>query len=123
MFMGGEVNVGVVGRRLIAMLEESVSSQHVSQTVPQSSFRPSTVNLETAAIEVLMALDQSPRQNSLYTALAATAGQTLLHLSAALGFERLSRELLARGMDADQRDANGFTALHFAALYGHINCA
>lgn len=125
--MGGEASVSVVGRRLMVMLEDSLSSQHASQTVRQSSFQPSTVSLETAAIEVLMVLDQSSRRNSLSTMRAlmqaANAGQTLLHLSAALGFEHLLKELLIRGMDVDQRDANGFTALHFAALYGHTNCA
>ena len=55
--------------------------------------------------------------------LASSAGQTALHVSAALGFERLLKELIARGVDPDQRDANGYTALHFAALFGHIDCA
>lgn len=127
MFMDGEANISVVGRRLVAMLEESLSSGGVRQTGSQSSLQPSTISLEAAAIQVLMALDQGPRQNflSLVNALvlSASAGRTLLHLSAALGFEYLVKELLIRGMDADQCDENGFTPLHFAALYGHIDCA
>jgi len=74
-------------------------------------------------MEMLKLLDQSPRQEFISTAeavlLASSAGQTALHLSVSLGFERLSRELIVRGVDADQRDVNGCTALHFAALYGN----
>lgn len=72
-------------------------------------------------------LDENPRQDSIPIAeaisLASNAGQTALHLSASLGFERLSKELLVRGANPNQRDVNGYTALHFAALYGHIRCA
>jgi len=50
------------------------------------------------------------------------AGQTVLHLSASLGLEQLSKALLVRGVEFDQGDVNRYTALHFAALWGHIDC-
>jgi hypothetical protein len=52
-------------------------------------------------------------------------GQTLLHLSALLGFHRLLARILSMSteIDLDARDANGFTALHFAALSGRLACA
>ncbi|GAA5940528.1 uncharacterized protein JCM15063_002363 [Sporobolomyces koalae] len=45
---------------------------------------------------------------------------TLLHLATVLGFHRLASFLLARGIDCDAADRNGYTALHFAALYGRV---
>ena len=126
MFMDGEINISVVGRHLMTVLQESQTNQSVSRTIPQSSLQSPTVNLETACVEVLRLLDQSSREDSSTADAvlhASNAGQTLLHISASLGFECLTKELLVRGMDPDQRDANGFAALHFAALYGHINCA
>lgn len=45
---------------------------------------------------------------------------TLLHLATVLGFHRLVQFLLARNVDIDSPDRNGFTALHFAALYGRV---
>lgn len=44
--------------------------------------------------------------------------QTLLHLSAILGFHRLMSGLLVCSIDVDACDMNGYTALHFAALFG-----
>ena len=55
--------------------------------------------------------------------LATPSGRTLLHLSAALGFHELLRVLIAPGVDLNQCDKRGYTALHYAALYGHPECA
>jgi hypothetical protein len=54
---------------------------------------------------------------------SASGQQTLLHLSAILGFHRLLKYLVDRGVDLDVRDASGYTALHFAALCGRLACA
>ncbi|GAA6054535.1 hypothetical protein JCM3770_005834 [Rhodotorula araucariae] len=48
---------------------------------------------------------------------------TLLHLATVLGFHRLVAFLLARGVALDAADRNGYTALHFAALYGRVSIA
>ena len=47
-------------------------------------------------------------------------GQTLLHLAATSGYEDLTRELIGWGSDVDRRDANGWTALHFATAFEHV---
>lgn len=126
MYIGGEVKVSDVGRSLMTILEEYGSDQQMGQTVPQSSLHPSATDLETAAVEVLTLLDQGPIQPSMSMTeavlLAADVGQTLLHLTASLGFESLLTILLDHRVDPDLRDANGFTALHFTALYGHVRC-
>lgn len=85
------------------------------------------MDTEVAAIEVLRLLDGNRRQGSMSTAeailLASDAGQTALHLSASLCFGRLSTELIVRGVGPNQRDVNGYIALHFAVLFGHTDCA
>ena len=123
MYIGREVSVEEVGKMLMPMLVERDSG---GRTTPRRSLHPS-INLETAAVEVLTLFDQItiPPSMSLAEAvlLAADTGQTLLHLSASLGLENLLKILLKHGMDPNLRDANGFTALHFTALYRHDQCA
>ena len=46
-------------------------------------------------------------------------GQTMLHLSASLGFYGFTAGLLARGADPDLRDKNGMSAMHMASLNNH----
>ena len=46
-------------------------------------------------------------------------GQTLLHFAAMSGYEDLTKELIGWGADVDRRDANGWTALHFATAFGN----
>lgn len=80
---------------------------------------------EHAAIEMLRLLDENSGQDYMPTAQAvlqaSDAGQTALHLSASLGFQQLSHELVVRGVDPNQRDINGYTASRLAALYEHSN--
>lgn len=45
---------------------------------------------------------------------------SLLHLATVLGFHRLAHFLISRGIDLEAKDRNGYTALHFAALYGRV---
>lgn len=53
----------------------------------------------------------------------AATGQTLLHLATILNLAGLVRWLIARGIEFDAQDHNGFTALHFAVLAGARDCA
>lgn len=45
-------------------------------------------------------------------------GQGVLHLAAALGFNWALKPMIVSGVSIDFRDANGWSALHWAAFYG-----
>lgn len=55
--------------------------------------------------------------------LANSEGHTLLHLATILGFHRLVDCLVKHDTPLDLKDRNGFTALHFASMYGRVAAA
>ena len=65
-----------------------------------------------------MDLDETPGQANLN--LQGPCGQTMLHLTASLGYYRVAANLLTRGAHPDIGDKNGMSPLHMAALHGHI---
>ncbi|KAG6920260.1 hypothetical protein DXG01_005029 [Tephrocybe rancida] len=80
-------------------------------------------NFESVLIDFLKVLDtpldhRAPSSISTPKAIshATSSGQTLLHLSAFLGFSSLLSFLVKHGIDVDVRDRNGYTALHFAVF-------
>jgi hypothetical protein len=88
----------------------------------------STRDFQSVIIEFLKLLEvdvPTTSRVSIREAISHTSpsGQTLLHLSAILGFHRLLKHLISLEIDLDVRDANGYTALHFAALCGRVACA
>ena len=129
--LGRDADVTTIGCRLLAVIRTIPGPPlgnwlNREGSVP-SSFQAADTDLEVAAMAMLKLLDQCPPLHVMSIADAASlvscAGQTVLHLSASLGFEGLSEELISRGIDPNNRDTNGYTALHFAALFGHTNCA
>lgn len=110
-------------------------SPHTSPTLPSVSLPYPAVggemrNFEGIVIKFLLLLDLDP---SLIPGSAPSVplarspishannqGHTLLHLATLLGFHRLVQFLLVRNIDVESDDRNGFTALHFAALYGRV---
>lgn len=65
----------------------------------------------------LVDLDDGPYQANFNQ--QGVNGQSMLHLSASLGYYRLVAGLLARGANPDLRDKNGFSPMHMASLNGH----
>ena len=99
-----------------------------SDSVPHMLSSSSSRGFQSVIIEFLHVLDIDVPSTSVVTMKDAlshpnNSGQTLLHLSAILGFHRLLKHLISRGIDMDARDVNGYTALHFAALCGRVACA
>lgn len=86
----------------------------------------STLELEASAIGLLKLVDESVGQDVTSPTeadlLVSDTGQTVLHLSASLGFAQLLQRLIMCGVNLDQQDFNGYTAIHFAALHGHTGC-
>ncbi|KAL8691235.1 MAG: hypothetical protein Q9218_003493 [Villophora microphyllina] len=92
------------------------SSQGQHQQLPGNN----TMDLELSILGVLDVIDQAdstvtPR----YNLRQPSNGQTMLHLSASLGYHRLTAGLLARGASPNLRDRNDMTAMHMACLHGH----
>ena len=65
----------------------------------------------------LIDMDEGPYRADLDS--QRSNGQSMLHLAASLGFQRLVAALLARGCDPDLADRNGFSPLHMASLRNH----
>lgn len=101
---------------------------------PDSSRRSSMIaserNFESIVINFLSLLDLDPSVIPGSTPCAPFSAaaishlnpqrHTLLHLATVLGFSRLATFLLARDINVEAVDRNGYTALHFAALYGRV---
>ena len=77
------------------------------------------MDLETAMLSCLnlVDLDDSPYMANINA--QGPGGQSMLHLSASLGYYRLAAGLLARGANPDLRDNNGMSPMHMASLRGH----
>ncbi|KAL9577403.1 MAG: hypothetical protein Q9212_006385 [Teloschistes hypoglaucus] len=78
-----------------------------------------TMDLELSILGVLDVIDQAdsavpPR----YNLRQSYNRQTMLHLSASLGYHRLMAGLVARGARPNLCDRNGMTPMHMACLYG-----
>lgn len=92
--------------------------QHL-QPPDMSSGTADPVELEAWLLRCLdlIDLDDSPFPPRLNT--TRSNGQTMLHLSASLGFQRFAAALLARGAHPDMRDKNGMSPMHMASLNDH----
>lgn len=77
------------------------------------------MDLELSILGVIDLIDQTDSAITPYYSHTQAGGQTMLHLSASLGYHRLAAGLLARGMNPDLRDHNGLSAMHMACFHGH----
>ncbi|KAL8728234.1 MAG: hypothetical protein Q9166_005537 [cf. Caloplaca sp. 2 TL-2023] len=113
---GKFANAGEVARSIINGQQSQGNLSNGTQHL-QNSFR--AMDLELSILSLIDLIDQAdtsiaPRYN-----LYQSNGQTMLHLSASLGYHRLVAGLLARGANPDLRDRNGMSAMHMACLHGH----
>ena len=121
-------DVGEIARRILSAQAQnsgawsrsmSQSGEQMRQVSNIQTCLTNTPDIETAVLKCvdLIDLDDSPFQAQLN--LRRPNGQSMLHLSASLGFHRLVAGLLARGANPDLRDRNGMSPMHMAALNGH----
>lgn len=116
---GKFANPSDIARSIIGSQQAQAHQQASQGAQHQQQFASSTVNFELSILAVLDIIDQAdsdivPRYNA-----CQPNGQTMLHLSASLGYHRLAAGLLARGANPSLRDRNGMSAMHFACLHGH----
>jgi len=132
--------VGSAGEETTSQTPDNSSMVQLATTSPASTREilplllnrgRNTENFETLIVNFLALLDtplDKVALNPIKTANAishasATTGQTLLHYATFLGLESLTRFLVHHFVDLDARDRSGYTALHFSALSGSVNCA
>ena len=123
-------DAGDIARRIINAQPNGAGSwnggtnrggEHHRQASALQSSLVNAMDVETTVLKCLdlIDLDDSPFQAQFN--LRRSNGQSMLHLSASLGFHRLVAGLLARGANPDLRDRNGMSPMHMAALHGHSN--
>lgn len=115
-------------RRIISQLEDNAQflggsnygSSQQRQVHSSIATTSGTANLETTMLSCLnlVDLDDSPYPAAINA--QGTGGQSMLHISASLGYYRLVAGLLARGANPDLRDNNGMSPMHMASLRGHL---
>lgn len=71
--------------------------------------------------ESVLALIACRKKDSLNTVTSQVTADTTLHHCVRHGMLRATRELLRLGMDVNQRNAAGFTPLHFAVVQGSVS--
>ncbi|KAL8970115.1 MAG: hypothetical protein Q9183_001672 [Haloplaca sp. 2 TL-2023] len=111
------------GSQDMVIREPQVKEKSINQPSmygPQPYQHQETPNLEPCLLSILDLIDQAESNIPPYYDGCNANGQTMLHLSASLGFDKLAAGLLARGANPDLRDQNGMTAMHMACLHWHF---
>ncbi len=84
--------------------------------------RPEDVDLEEVSIDFLRAYSVHPNWKQIIST-CNDYGQTMAHISVTLGYLRLLRHLFTWEIDLNVVDTLGLTALHYAYLFKHEDCA
>ncbi|KAG0325541.1 SPT3 Dosage dependent suppressor of Ty-induced promoter mutations-like protein [Dissophora globulifera] len=87
-----------------------------STSTPASGTGPMHSNLEDMIVDSFKMLDTPVSKSINCLSMTTKTGHTMLHLSVALGFKRLARDLIDRGIDVKIRDKNGHDAVDLARL-------
>ncbi|KAL8709801.1 MAG: hypothetical protein Q9220_005587 [cf. Caloplaca sp. 1 TL-2023] len=113
-------NVSDIARSIIGPHQPPHTKQSPQGFQQQQNLSSSATDLETVILGVIDLIDQADLPIAPYYNARQQGGQTMLHLSASLGYHRVVAGLLARGANADLRDRNGMSAMHMACLHGHM---
>lgn len=118
-FMGSEHRNGNSGNGG-GVIGHAAAAPHLQASEAEPGF-VDPVDLESWLLRCLdlIDLDDSPFPPRLN--MTRPNGQTMLHLSASLGFYRFVAALLARGAHPDLRDNNGMSPMHIASLHNRWN--
>ncbi|KAK9239462.1 hypothetical protein V1525DRAFT_398152 [Lipomyces kononenkoae] len=128
-----ELALQVIGLKMTGRLEDArqIAMRIVSQTgsggdngsgqnnVMAATTASGSNGLEKTLLKCLDLVDYNESPHKVQWHLHNSARQTMLHLAAQLGFQRLVAALLARGASYRLKDNSGYTPLHFAAMRGH----
>lgn len=114
-----------IARRIVGSTASTPTTPFDSTQIQQLSNYNMGTNipvdkLDDLLLKCLELIDQCQSEYLPNWQLSNGEGQTMLHLSASLGLTKFSRKLLSKRPALDVQDKSGFTPLHFAALYDHI---
>ncbi|KAL9594179.1 MAG: hypothetical protein Q9219_007177 [cf. Caloplaca sp. 3 TL-2023] len=116
---GKLANASDIARSIIGG-QQLQNNQQLSAGVQDSQIsRFNAIDLEKSILGVIDLIDQTDSVIAPCYSLRQSNGQTMLHLSASLGYHRLVAGLLARGTNPNLCDRNGMSALHMACFRGH----
>ncbi|KAL8915389.1 MAG: hypothetical protein Q9171_000259 [Xanthocarpia ochracea] len=96
-------------------------NQGFSNGTQHHQFSLDAIDSELSILGLIDLIDQADTFVAPLYNLCQSNGQTMLHLSASLGYHRLVAGLLARGANPDVRDQNGMSAMHMACFRGRTN--
>ncbi|KAL8838902.1 MAG: hypothetical protein Q9176_004837, partial [Flavoplaca citrina] len=108
-----------VALKIIDGPQSNGQQSHSVDAQYQKQLALSGLNLESSILAVIDQIDQAGTSIASLYDLRQSNGQTMLHLSASLGFRQLAAGLLARGANPNCRDRNGMSPMHMACLRGH----
>ncbi|KAK9366706.1 hypothetical protein V1509DRAFT_628852 [Lipomyces kononenkoae] len=127
-----ELALQVIGLKMTGRLEDArqIAMRIVSQTgsggdngsgqnIMAATTASGSNGLEKTLLKCLDLVDYNESPHKVQWHLHNSARQTMLHLAALLGFQRLVAALLARGASYRLKDSSGYTPLHFAAMRGY----
>lgn len=119
---GKLAHAGDIARSIIGGQQSQDNQQNpngTNGTDHSHNSETAAMDLELSVLGVIDLIDQTDSAVTPFYSLSQNGGQTMLHLSASLGYHRLVAGLLARGMNPDLRDRNGLSAMHMACFHGH----
>ncbi len=124
---GRTEDAGTIARKMVQhaqsqrMEQDGVSNESYGEAFPGDLNLNNIVEVETTLLKILDMIDLDDSIHRARFQQTNANGHTMLHLTASLGFLRLSAALLARGANPDMRDRSGMSSMHMASMNNHAN--